>query len=208
MSLIHRNEDPTPPQRRRKKPSKRKISAALTKVADRTLSVDPRDIEAYVPTELDVRIAEAMLAGNITFKDIAEQVQVAAPTISKRMKDPLICAWVSRQVQRNIAHRLGMIDTAMFNRAVGGDVRAADLLYKRFDQVTKRSLHLHVRAGMDFEKLSDDDLEALVKSTQKQEAEIIDVTPKPIPGSSEPVAGSDDQGVYEEPERTEEAHDN
>lgn len=144
---------------------KKRLSAALMKISERSLSVDPRDVDSYVPREADIQIAEAMLAGAITFSQIAERLQVTSSWVGQHMKDPLVCAWVSRTIHRNIQHRLGQVDAAMLQRAMAGDVRAADLLYKRYGQMTKRSFN--VSAQLDLSKLPDQDLEALIQDAQK-----------------------------------------
>lgn len=135
-------------------------------MAQRSLDVAPDDLRAFQPCELDLEIAEAMLAGCILQQDIADHCRVHPSTVSKRLRDPVLCAWLSETVHRQIQHRLGLVDAAIFNRACGGDVRAADLLYKRFDQMTHRSVHVHLNTSIDFDPttLSDDELDAHLRA--------------------------------------------
>jgi hypothetical protein len=171
---------------------KKRLSTALMKVAERSLAVTRRDVDAYVPREVDLRIAEAMLSGHITFKAIADSMEVSSQYISQHMRDPLVCAWISSQIHQHVNHRLGLIDAAMLNRALAGDVNAAKLCYQRFGQMVNRSQHVHVTGSMDFSKMSDDDLTALVRDAQKQK--IIDVEP------GTPDSDSDGDGGAEAPE--------
>ena len=108
-----------------KRPAMKRLSPALGRIAQRSLEVDPSDVDRYAPLEIDLKIAEAMLMGEITFAGIADHLELSAGTVSHRLSDPLTCAWVSRVVHRSIQNRLGMVDAAMLNKAVNGDTRAA-----------------------------------------------------------------------------------
>ncbi len=146
---------------------KKQVSTALLRISERSLKVDPRHVDAYQPKEFDIQVAEAMLAGCITFQSIAEQLEMSSVTVGNHMKDPLRCAWISRAIHGNVQHRLGMVDAAMLNRAMAGDVRAADLLYKRYGEMINRSVNVNIGAGMDFAQFDDKDLDAFVKDAQK-----------------------------------------
>jgi len=147
----------------RKPPANRKVSPALARIAQRALVCDQDDIRAYNPTELDLQIAEAMIAGNTAFNEIAETIECSPSHVSQAMKNPVACAWISAQVHKMCAYRLGQIDAAMMSRAVAGDVRAADLLYKRFGQIVQRQ-ETTVNHVNDFDatQLTDDQLNTLV----------------------------------------------
>jgi hypothetical protein len=132
--------------------------------------VDPGELRSYRPAELDVYIAEAMLTGATSFKEIAANISeacgetVGAQVVSKRLRDPLPCAWACQQVHRSIGHRLGMIDAAMVRRAMGGDVRAADLIYKRYGKMANVNINISAQGpGIDYEQLSDEQLERIAK---------------------------------------------
>lgn len=160
-------------------------STALTKIAERSLAVDPREIDHFQPRELDIKIAECLLAGKLTWTQIAQELSVSNPTISSRMKDPLVCAWISRTVHRNIAHRLGMVDAAILNRAIAGNVNAAKLLYDRYGRMVQRSLNVSVSGNLDFSKFDDADLDAFIEDAKKQK--VIDVEARP--SEEDPVPG-------------------
>lgn len=167
--------NPGPARREPKRPSKKKLSPALARIAKRALKATEDDIRSYAPREVDIQIAEAMLAGSVMFQDIAEEVGCAPSTISKLLSDPVVCAWISRRVHENIGHRLGLVDAAMFNSALHGNVPAAKLMYERYDK-TGSGGRITVNApgaqiNFDPSKLTDEELDA--------ELNIIDVPFEP-----------------------------
>ena len=161
-----------------KKQKKQQLSRALAQIAKRALEVDPSEVDRFMPRELDVQIAESFLAGYVTYTGIAKMVGCPDSSVRTALKNPITCAWISRTVHRNISHRLGLVDAAMLQRAMCGDVRAADLLYKRYGQIANLNLTLHSRMGnTDFSKMTDEDLDAIVLAARKEDERkrIIDV---------------------------------
>jgi hypothetical protein len=170
---------------------RKKISAALMQIATKALVVSPRDVDVYAPRELDLRIAEAMLAGAITYKAIGEILEESPPAIARYMRDPLVCAWISRTVHGHVQHRLGMVDAAMLNRAMAGSTSAAKLLYERYGQMVQRSVNINIGGkGVDFSKFEDADLDAFIKDANKN-AGIIEIA------GGEDQAPSGDRGAEE-----------
>jgi len=146
-----------------RKPRPRRVSSALSRIATRALEASPDDIRTYAPTELDLRIAEAMLGGAMLMKDIAEEIGVGPATVSKTLKNPTAAAWISNQVHKMISTRLGHVDAAMMSRALSGNVQAAKLLYERFGEIVHRSQHnvVHTQAEFNPADLTNEQLEAI-----------------------------------------------
>jgi DNA invertase Pin-like site-specific DNA recombinase len=169
------------------KPPKKTLSRALSQIAKRALEVDPREVDLYNPRELDVQVAEAFLAGYVTYRGIAKMLDCPECAVKRVLKDPVMCAWVSRTVHRNIQHRLGLVDAAVLQRAMCGDTRAADLLYKRYGQMANVNVNLNANvAGADLSKMGDADLLAMVNAAQKEDertrtidVEVVKETPEP-----------------------------
>lgn len=145
----------------------RRMSPTLARFSSRALEVSPEDVQTYTPDEQDTAIAEAMLMGEVSIRAIAHYADISESVVRRILSDPLRCAWVSHTVHSQIQHRLGIVDAAMLQRAVNGDTRAADLLYRRYGQMVNRQMHLH--ASMDFSKLSDKDLDAMVKGIARDD---------------------------------------
>ena len=147
----------------RKKRRKKKLSPALAKMAARSLDVQDEDLRAYIPTELDLQIAEAMMGGSMQFQEIAAQVGCDPATISRAMKCPLRCAWVSQQLHRIVAKRIGMVDLSLFLATTQGNVSAMKLYYERFGELIHRSQVLVGRMDFDPSQLSDKDLDTVLR---------------------------------------------
>ncbi len=184
------------PSGHRRKRRGRRVSQALTKIAQRSLDVNEDDVRTYIPTELDLQIAESMVAGALSFKEVAEAIKVDATTVSRAMKDPLRCAWLSHQLHRIVAKRIGLVDAALMRQALSGDVRAIKLYYDRFAEIIHRSIILTGKLDFDPSKLSDADLDAVIHSEQSRVVETtFTVKEKPCdtpPSSSEsPPAAPD-----------------
>lgn len=141
---------------------KQQLSPSLARISQRSLLASEEQIRSFIPREIDLAIAEAYLSGCITFKEVAESIGVCASTVSDVLKDPVVCAWVSRHIHASAANRLGMVDAAMLKRALSGDVRAADLFYRRYGEMVHRSFAVNVSAAYDVTKLSDKDLDAIL----------------------------------------------
>lgn len=149
---------------KKKKPKRNsRVSPALARIAERGMTVQEADVRGFVPGEADLLIAEAMLSGALTFTEIAEETEMAQSTVSTRLKDPVLCAWVARAVHQQIHTRLGMLDAAMFRRALAGNVRAYEALMKRYGQSADAKLtYLNMAAGDCFDQMSDKALDALL----------------------------------------------
>jgi hypothetical protein len=150
------------------------LPPSLTRMVTNALVVDPAEVERHIPTECEVAIAKAYLSGKTRLADIAKTSKVPIEHVREVLGDPVTCAWICGIVHRNVQHRLGMIDASMLNRAINGDCRAAELLYKRYNQLKSIHVHGHIVAGVDYGKLTDEDLESLVTAAKKREI-VIDV---------------------------------
>lgn len=144
--------------KKRTRPKRATYKVALARISERALVATEEAVRAFQPTELDLAITESMLRGKIYFKDIAEDLEMAPATISNQLKDVVACAWISQMVHSNIRHRLGFIDASMNGRALAGDVNAAKLMYKRYDQIVDRSVVQVQKLDFDPTQLSDDEL--------------------------------------------------
>ena len=151
---------------------KRKSTATLNKIAERALNATPDQVRTYIPVELDWSIAEAMMAGGHSFQAIAEIIPgTSATTVSAAMRDAVRCAWISHAVHQMAIQRIGLIDAAMLQRAVAGDTKAAQLMYKRLDLMTDKKMVAHVHGHVsDFDptRLSDEDLDRVLEAEFKE----------------------------------------
>lgn len=199
------------------KKKRRRLSPILARVAQRAMVATKSDIETYQATEDDVRIAEAMVAGHVTVKDITQFIHDADPgyviantTVGKILRDPITCAWINQQVHKAIGQRLGQVDASMMNQAVGGNVPAARLLYDRYGEIMQRTLNMNVNASVDdLQGMTTEQIEELVRAdanTLHLDMEVIDAetgTPENPNGNSQPGPSEGERGGSEDAERAE-----
>lgn len=159
------------PRKARKKP----VPASLAKMYDRALLATDEEVHRFQPTELIVKISEAYLSGHLSHKEIAEHVGVGAHTVSQVMRDPVTSAWVAKHMHSIVRQRLGLIDAAMFHRALTGDVSAAKLMFERYGKMVKRSMHVQVGGATDFSQFETDDLKKIIAAKQAAAGEVVDV---------------------------------
>jgi hypothetical protein len=121
-----------------------------------------------------MQVAECFLSGAVTFRDVAAMLDVDQRTISAVLRDPLPCAWIARMIREHVKQRMGLVDAAVLGRALGGSVEAAKLVYQRFDGLAPDgAVNINIGgSGIDYAKLSDEDLDRLVVHRSKR---IIDV---------------------------------
>jgi len=158
-----------PPPPAPKEPVRSAPSALVLGLADRAVRAREDDVRAFVPDDLDVQMVQAMLLGCVSGKAVAESVEVSAPTVSKRLRDPVRAAWISRELTHAVRQTIGLVHASMLARALGGNVPAARLLMERFDKLAATHLHLHAHqpGAIDVTKLSDADLERLVEAESR-----------------------------------------
>lgn len=148
--------------------AKKTWGPALTRIAKKSLSISPEDVATYTPREIDVMIAEAMISGCLSQEQIAEHIKRSRGLVSRALKDNLACAWISTQVRKHIAFRLGNVDVALYAKCLEGNVRAMEVFYKQFDRIVDRSVHVHAHlSGFDPTQLSEDDLDKIIASKMR-----------------------------------------
>jgi hypothetical protein len=141
-----------------------KLKPALSRIATRALDVEEDEIRSYCPTELDLKIAESMVGGVVTYAEIASNVGCDPSHVSRVLQNPVRCGWLSQQLHRIVHKRIGLVDNALLLRALAGDVRAIKLYYERFGEITHRSVVLTGRLDFNPRDLDDKDLDAIIAS--------------------------------------------
>ncbi|MEE8522147.1 MAG: hypothetical protein V3S83_12370 [Gemmatimonadota bacterium] len=161
----------------------------MTKLAVRSLQADPEAVRAYHPLEIDLRIAESLLGGKYFQKDIASDLEVSKTAVREVFADPVRCAWISQQITVIARHRMGMVDAALMNKALAGDVRAMQLYFKRHDQLVDRHHHTISKSGIDLAQYTDDELATIARhyeQKQLREATPVEIEEKPCQDPKSP----------------------
>jgi hypothetical protein len=137
-----------------------------------------------------MQVTEGLLAGMSTPQDLATFAGVSKTAITDLLRDSVAMAWVSKQVYGLMEHRLGLVDAALFNLAVAGNLTAIRTVYDRLGKLqhTQEVNHHHnYSGGIDLTALTLEDLRKLVTDknrTVDAEFKVIE-TPHAIQGPSE-----------------------
>lgn len=151
-------------------PVRAKAVTALTKAWKDALSVTPHDVAGFIPTERELSVAEALLDGQLTPSAIQAATDLTLAEVKSVFGDPVAMAWISRQIDQLCQHRLGLVDAAMFARAVAGDVTAAKLVYERVGKIRKLgavNVFSHGNTQINLSGLSNDDLKKLIAEDER-----------------------------------------
>lgn len=155
---------PSPARRRHQ------LSAGLLRAWRNGLAVTRQELDDYIPTETDAAIASALLAGALTFEDIAGRIGWDARRVAEYMESPVATAWIGREVSTHIETRMFLVTASLFQQAIGqgrNSVAAAKLLLERFGQLVRKS-EVVVHQGMDLQKLSDEEIQAQLETIRKE----------------------------------------
>lgn len=151
-----------------------KRSQVLTHAFEIAHTIQPEDIERFTPEPLHASVAEAILAGATTITKIDAFLGVTDRTTSRVLRDPLAMAWISQQIERHFRHRVGLVDAALFTRAVEGDVSAIRLFFERYGKLQDRRT-VEYTGSVDVRHLSDADLARVVRDKSQQLPVPVDV---------------------------------
>ena len=160
-------------------PKRLNVTSSLVEAWRRAAYVTPQEIAAYVPTELDFHLGEALVGGHLTLTELANACGVPPTTIREALASPVRMAYLSGVVQAHFQHRLAMVDAALFQRAMAGDIRAIQLFLERHGKLSKHiQVNHHYSGGVDLKTVSDEELRKLISDVDSR-------LPKPL--QSQPI---------------------
>ena len=137
------------------------------------LQVTPDQMRSYVPTILDVEIAQALLQGHISVAEVARFAKKDDATVLAALTDQVRAAWCFDKVHQLAGLRVGLVVSSLLRKAVSGDVRACELYLKLFGKLA--DLHVVAHTDADFSQFTDADLKAQIRA---EAAGILDLETK------------------------------
>lgn len=158
----------------------------MARLASAALSVRKEDIQTYEPEPIDIAIAQSFLEGAISIPELSDATRRAECAVRKKLKDPVAFAWIAHQVSALMPTRKGMVDAALFRKAVAGDVKAIELWYKRFGALTELKIIAHGNLG-DLTTFTDKDLDSLIEAEVKTHPHLLPEPPSPSERSAPTV---------------------
>jgi chorismate mutase len=150
-----------------------KQTKALTAILERGLLATDAEVAAYPFSYDDIMMADCLLQG-MNRAEIAQELGLSASALKERMLDPVRAGWISQQLSKMAEKRIGMVDAAVFAKALAtGDPARARYLLERFEKLAPRK-ELRVNVNLDFTQLSDEELRAFVQDRKRRQG-IVDV---------------------------------
>lgn len=167
--------------------ARRLVSPWVQKAWERALEVSDIDVAKFIPSKAVIDVGEALLAGQLSVEMIANFSGHTPLVVRHVMVNPVAMAWISRQIHQLFRHRAGIVDAALYQRAVAGDVNAIKLFYFRMGQLAdEKTVHHTYSGGVRLDTLNDEDLRKLIKdknATLPAEFTVIsEAVGDPIPG--------------------------
>jgi hypothetical protein len=139
----------------------------LDKIVDgwrRAADLTPEQVECFKPTEVDISVGEALLAGNTQASRIAEYSGLDAAQVRDTLNNPIAMAWLSRQITALFTHRAALVDALLYQRAMTGDLAAIKLFYDRMRLLDKSMEIKHAYSGeVSLKQIPDDELARMVQ---------------------------------------------
>jgi len=160
------------PYRKKQRPSKVRVERRLAySDLGRSLAVGKALQEAnlpYAPKTEDWLILAAVLAGSIGTHEIAEVAGMQAGDVKARLLDPAFARWLAERVELELPSRLGLVDLAVYARALkSGDVARARYLAERFGKLRRQPTNPHYHLHLNLDKLSEEQLVRLVEEKRR-----------------------------------------
>lgn len=145
-----------------------RVSKEIVEAWKAALEVSELQVAQFVPWDSVIRVGEAILAGATSSMRIADMENMEKEDVRGVLQSPIAMAWISRQIYAHFQHRAGIVDSALYHKAVTGDIAAMKLFYERMGKMqNERTLNVRVSGGLDVSTLSDDDLQRLVRDKQR-----------------------------------------
>lgn len=166
------------PENRKKRRRAKALSKTLQKAWESAINVTPRDVAAYQPSHADIAVAEALTLGNTSLDDLTKQTSLKRERVREILSSPVSMAWISEQCERLFKLRKGIVDAALYTRAVQGDIAAMKLYYERTEILAKQPVNQINIGEINYEACTDDDLIKILHGRlSSPEGQIIDLEP-------------------------------
>jgi hypothetical protein len=127
-------------------------------------NVDPMEVAKFQPSEAVTKVGEAIASGLTHPRAIQTAAGLGPEAVQNVLNDPVAMIWISQRIEALFRYRAGLVDAALFMRAVAGDTTAIKLFYERMKimDAGSKTLNVHYSGGVDVRSLPTDDLKKIV----------------------------------------------
>jgi len=152
---------------------------AISKAIERGLTAPEKEVAQFKPDWDDRLILEAMLNRAMRHEDIAKMTGIPEPEVTKRLLDPVRCAYLSQQAVQVVQQRGGLVTAAVYAKAIQtGDPAAARLVLQQLGELVPeeaRVEHRHSHAHLHFTEMSDEQLSTFIAEKERELGRVHDV---------------------------------
>lgn len=138
-------------------------SKALVKAWIGAQNVTPMDVARHVPTDTELRVGEAILAGQFTMQGLSDYTGLLRDEVRLVLANPVAMAYLSKAIYQHFQLRVCLVDSALYRQAMTGDTSAIKLFYDRMRLASEHTLNVNHTHSVDLSALSYDDLKRLVR---------------------------------------------
>jgi hypothetical protein len=139
-------------------------------------------VAAFQPTPDDIKVGEAISAGLVHVPSITAAAGIEKAAVMAVLNNPVAMLWISQRIEALFRYRAGLVDAALFMRAVGGDVTAIKLFFERHKIMSQeKNVNLNVTGGIDVRGLPTDELRKIIADKARilpAEFKVLSETPK------------------------------
>lgn len=127
-------------------------------------NVDPMEVAKFQPTEAVTKVGEAIASGLTNPRAIQTAAGLGPEAVQNVLNDPVAMIWISQRIEALFRYRAGLVDAALFMRAVAGDTTAIKLFYERMKimEAGNKTLNVVYSGGVDVRSLPVDELKRIV----------------------------------------------
>jgi len=136
----------------------------LMQTLAKSFHVAPEDLAKFVPTDADMKIGEAIAAGVTAPSGLVTATGLEKEAVTATLNNPVAMLWISQRLEALFKFRAGLVDAALFMRAMAGDVAAIKLFFERHRLLTdQKTLNVVYSGGVDVRALPTDELQKIVQ---------------------------------------------
>lgn len=152
-------------------------------------NVDPMEVARFQPTEAVTRVGEAIASGLTNPRAIQTAAGLGPEAVQGVLNDPVAMIWISQRIEALFKYRAGLVDAALFMRAIAGDTTAIKLFYERMKimDAGSKTLNVHYSGGVDVRSLPTDELRKIVMDKARMlpaEFRVLESKPEETDGGS------------------------
>lgn len=129
---------------------------------EKAFFIDPVELAKFVPSPEVLKVGEAICAGLTNVHAIRQAASLDEATVLGVVNDPVAMLWISQRIEALFRCRAGIVDAALYMRAVAGDIGAIKLFFERHKMMGEKTVNVVHSGGVDVRAIPTDELAKIV----------------------------------------------